>query len=79
MKTIYATFLLFLGVVSCGAQLPQARPWESMLTPAQTDWVIWMNGADLISANQMSANRPAGESVSIARLRHKPSLPAFPV
>jgi tetratricopeptide (TPR) repeat protein len=72
MNTIYATLLSLLGIVSCGGQmLSKAGPWGPLSTPAQTDWVEPMNSGDLFP-NRSTANRPASESISIARLRHKP-------
>lgn len=72
MKTIYRTLLFFLGTASCEAQLlSKAAPWEPPPTPAQTDWVELMNYADPFP-NRITAGRPAGESISITRLTHKP-------
>lgn len=72
MKTIYRTLVFFLGTISCGAQsLPKAGPWGPLPTPAQTDWVELMNSGGP-SPNRITADGLAGESISIARLSHKP-------
>jgi tetratricopeptide (TPR) repeat protein len=72
MKTIYATLLFLLGTVSCDAQmLSQPGRWGRLPTPAQADWEAWVNGGDLFP-DRTTPDRPAGERISMARLRHKP-------
>ncbi len=63
--------LLFLVAVPCGvAQYPHSSCCISGVTPAQMDWSNRM--FDTFPADRAPANRPTGETVSLARLSHNP-------
>jgi tetratricopeptide (TPR) repeat protein len=64
-----AVFVSFFLVVShCQAQYPGQRFFS---TPAQSDW--WELSGENFAPSRATMERPSGESVSVARLRHVPS------
>jgi tetratricopeptide (TPR) repeat protein len=73
MKTIHVTFVFVCGVVCSRAQAPMnnSRPPNfSLSTPAQVD--MYGSREEQDSTEQPAVVVPGGQSVSVARLRHKP-------
>ena len=77
-KAICRTFLFLCAVVCLRAQyLQNVAGWPQRypgLTPAQSNWLDALNESSIdFSLRQKMTDLPSGESISVARLRHKPA------